>query len=58
MMMARPTTTSQAATTIVKNATTWPSRWPCRRENETEGVSVAESDGDSEGRAQEPVGAP
>ena len=35
MMIASPTTTSQAATTMVKNATTWPSRWPCMRENVT-----------------------
>jgi hypothetical protein len=27
-IIARPTTTSQAATTIVKNAMTWPCRFP------------------------------
>ena len=30
-MMASPTTTSQAATTMVKNATAWPSSSPCMR---------------------------
>src|SRR5579859_390660 len=33
--MARPTTTSAAATTITKKATTCPSRFPCSRANET-----------------------
>jgi hypothetical protein len=31
--IARPTTTSAAATTITKNAMTWPSRLPCSRAN-------------------------
>ena len=31
MMMANPMTTSQAATTIVKNAIICPSSWPCIR---------------------------
>src|SRR6202011_3618676 len=35
MMIARPTTTSHAATTIVKNATIWPSSRPCIRANVT-----------------------
>ena len=34
-MIASPTTTSAAATTIVKNAMTWPSRLPCSREKVT-----------------------
>ncbi len=34
-MIARPTTTSQAATTIVKKAITWPSRFPLIREKVT-----------------------
>src|SRR5918996_2938483 len=34
-MIARPTTTSAAATTIEKNASTWPSRARCIRENAT-----------------------
>src|SRR5438477_4147762 len=34
-MMARPTTTSAAATTIEKNARTWPFRLPICRENAT-----------------------
>src|SRR5690606_9378047 len=35
MMMASPTTTSAAATTITKNAITWPCRSPCIRANVT-----------------------
>ena len=35
MMIARPTTTSAAATTMTKKAMTWPSRLPCIRENVT-----------------------
>ncbi|SHU90668.1 Uncharacterised protein [Mycobacteroides abscessus subsp. abscessus] len=31
MMIPSPTTTSVAATTMVKNAMTWPSRFPCIR---------------------------
>ncbi len=34
-MMARPTTTSAAATTITKKAATWPSSAPCIREKAT-----------------------
>ena len=36
-MIASPTTTSAAATTIVKNAMIWPSRLPCSREKADEG---------------------
>ena len=35
MMMASPTTTSAAATTITKNAMIWPSRVPLIREKVT-----------------------
>ena len=34
-MIARPTTTSQAATTIVKKDATCPERFPCTLENVT-----------------------
>ena len=35
MMIARPTTTSAAATTMTKNAMIWPLRSPLMRENVT-----------------------
>ena len=39
-MMARPTTTSAAATTMEKNARTCPVRFPCSREKATSAVIV------------------
>ena len=41
MMIASPTTTSAAATTMTKNARTWPVRLPCRRLNVTSARLVA-----------------
>ena len=41
MMIARPTTTSAAATTMTKRARTWPSRLPWIRANVTKTRFVA-----------------